>query len=461
MKLGGGGVRALVLALLASAACRPDSAARPRATTIRSCHYQVGLNATGLVDIDASCEADGPITFRVSEERLTESVKSRLLGNSGQFRSPDRRLSYQVDLAKLAGTGHDFDRAARMGASFIATMSSILLVPEPLTTEIPVTVHVSAPPELGVAVGLARGAATNHYRLMAHEIPVATYFAFGKLKQRTLDIDGARLEVTVLDGPLERSFDELNTWVAKSADAVSDFYGTFPVPRASLLVMPVPRRKSVVFGKVLPESEPAVALLVGQHAPAKALYSDWILVHELFHLGFPSFFDEGKWLDEGLATYYEPIIRVRAGLYTEAELWQEFASAMPQGLPAFEQHGLEKTKDFRGVYWGGAIACLAADVAARKRDVKRGLEVGLRALRDAGGNACEVWSLADAIGTVDRSLGEPTLGPIATAHAQRGSPFDLKALLRDLGVNRDASGNVQLSDAAPLAAVRRAITAPP
>jgi hypothetical protein len=411
--------------------------------------------------VQAACKADGPIAFRVANAKLVPSVSSTAPSQSGHYRSADQHLSYAVDLARLAGGGHDFDRAARVGDSFVAPMSSVLLVPEPLTTEIAVAVRVTVDAPLALAVGLARGPTPSTYKLMAHEIPVATYFAFGKLQQRTLDIDGARLEVTALDGKLDQSFDDLNAWIATSANAVHDFYKTFPVARASVTVIPTPRRDSVVFGKVLPESEPGVALLVGQHAARKALYSDWILVHELFHLGFPSFFDEGKWLDEGLATYYEPIIRVRAGLYTQTELWDELSSKMPRGLPAFAEHGLEKADDFRGVYWGGAIACLVADVAARKRDLKRGLEVGLVALRDAGGNASQVWTLAETIGAIDHALGAPTLAPIAAAHAARGSAFDLQALFGALGVSRDAKGGVHLSDTAPLSAVRRAISAKP
>jgi hypothetical protein len=448
-------------ALLLGSSCHPSAAQHARVTTIQSCDYQVELSSNGNVRVEASCKADGPIAFRIAHANLANSVSSGVTAKAGRFASPDKRLAYIVDLEHLAGGGHDFDRAARVGASFVAPMSSVLLVPEPLTTEIAVTVHVTAETPLGVAVGLARTSAPNTYKLMAHEIPVATYFAFGKVRTRTLDIDGAQLEVTALDGALDQPLDDVNVWIAKSAHAVRDFYRAFPVPRASITVIPIPERDAVVFGKVLPESEPGIALLLGQHAPRKALYSDWILVHELFHLGFPSFFDEGKWLDEGLATYYEPIIRVRAGLYTETELWDELSSSMPQGLPAFTEHGLEKADDFRGIYWGGAIACLVADVEARKRHVDRGLEVGLRALREAGGNACEVWSLADAIGTIDRALGAPTLAPIASAHAGHGSAFDLPALFADLGVNRDAKGALQLSDQAPLAAVRRAITAVP
>jgi hypothetical protein len=454
------GARAVVAALAGLVACHP-SAPPTRTTTIKSCGYRVELSAEGRARVEASCKADGPVTFRIAEPALRTSVTSAAPGKDGQYRADDARLSYDVDLAKLAGRGHDFDRAARFGASFIATMSSVLLVPEPLTSDITVTVEITVPPPVALSVGLARTPAPDRYQLMAHEIPVATYFAFGKLAQRTLDIDGSKLEVTRLDGALDQSFDDVNAWIAKSAGAVRDFYQAFPVPRASVFVMPRPGRDAVLFGKVLPESEPGVALLLGEHASREALYSDWILIHELYHLGFPSFFEEGKWLDEGLATYYEPIIRVRAGLYTEAELWHELSSKLPQGLPAFTQLGLERADDFRGIYWGGALACLLADVTARQRDPKRGLEVGLRALREAGGNASQVWSLAEALGAIDHALGAPTLEPSAREHAERGSAFDQPALLAQLGVRRDARGAVQLSDDAPLSSVRRAITASP
>jgi hypothetical protein len=457
-------MRALGAALLAAATllggCRPGGARSAAATTIERCEYTLSLAASGLVRADAQCWADGELTFRAEPSRARD-VHSKTAGAGGRFRAERGQLSYELDLSRVARRAADIDSAAQVGGSFVAPMSTVLLVPEPLTTEIPVKVKVVAPEGLQVAVGLARDSAPDTYRLMAHEIPVATYFSFGKLQQRTLEVGSSTLELSHLDGALDRSTSDVGEWVATSARAVADFYGTFPVARASVTVIPVPRRDEVVFGKVLPESEPGIALLLGEHTSRKALYSDWILVHELFHLGFPSFYDEGKWLDEGLATYYEPIIRVRAGLYTETELWSELEENLPQGLPAYTELGLEQARDFRGVYWGGALACLEADVRARKRRTNVGLEVGLRALRDAGGTASEVWSLADAMAIIDRALGEPTLAPIAEQHGSRGSEFDLAALLGQLGVTRDAQGNIRLSDTAPLAAVRRAITAKP
>lgn len=451
----------LCLACQSAHGAHTASSSRASSREIESCDYELGLQPSGIVDVAVSCQASAPVTFRLTSPSIARSTSGAHFDEAGVFTGKSSKLSYAVDLADRARHSRNFDSATHVGDSFMAPLSAVLVVPEPLTTEIPVKVRVRAPATLPFAVGLARAEEPLTYRLMAHEIPVATYFTFGKLEQRQLAIGDATLELSKLDGALSISFDELSGWVATSAGAVRDFYGAFPVPRASVTVLPVPARDGIVFGKVLPESAPGIALLVGQHAERHTLYADWILVHELFHLGFPSFFGEGKWLDEGLATYYEPIIRVRAGLYGEEQLWQELAEAMPQGLPAFTEHGLEAADDFRGIYWGGAIACLVADVEARKRHARRGLEVGLRALRDAGGNACEVWSLSDAIATIDRALGAPTLAPIAAQHAAKGRPFDFEGLLRDLGVLRSAGGRVRLSDKAPLASIRRAITARP
>ena len=78
-----------------------------------------------------------------------------------------------------------------------------------------------------------------------------------------------------------------------------------------------------------------------------------------------------------------------------------------------------------------------------------------------GGVATEVWDLNDAIDVIDRSFDAPILKPIQRDHADRGSAFDLRGLLRDLGVSRKRDGSIVLSDQAPLAAVRRAIVHQP
>jgi predicted metalloprotease with PDZ domain len=208
---------------------------------------------------------------------------------------------------------------------------------------------------------------------------------------------------------------------------------------------------------VLPESSPGVALLIGEHSRAQSLYEDWILVHELFHLGVPSYQNEGKWFDEGLATYFEPIIRVRAGYKREQDVWSEFAHEMPRGLRAVNEYGLERAQSFDDIYWGGAIVLLLADIEIRKRtDGARGIEDGLRGVLEAGGTANQVWTLDRTLKLADQHCGGDTLQAMAKRHATRGSRVDLDAVFRELGVEVKPDG-VVLHDDAPLAKIRHAL----
>jgi hypothetical protein len=260
-----------------------------------------------------------------------------------------------------------------------------------------------------------------------------------------------------LDGAFNASEDERRGWIEESANAVAEFFHGFPVQRAALMVVPVPDHLGVLHGKVVPAGGAGIALLMGEHTPRYRLYRDWILVHELFHLGFPSFWKEGKWLDEGLATYYEPIIRARAGWRSENSVWREFAHEMPQAVPALELGGLENTSDHGAIYWGGALLSLMADAETRRKSGgKLGLEDGVRGLIAAGADATQVWDLEHAIRIIDAQLGDSTLQQLASDHAVDGSPLDFDRTLHRLGVHRTDHG-VILADDAPLSTVRRSM----
>ncbi len=379
-----------------------------------------------------------------------------------QFAAPqgEARIRYRVDLEGVASARQRFDTASRIGHSVVAPGSTFLLQPEPLDVGVPIDLRVNVLPGDDFASGLTPvDESERHFQLQAHEVSVASYAIFGHFTRTRVPVGDSRLEVVTADSPLDLEPSATQRWVAASARAVAQFYGHFPAPRALVLLLPVPDRRGVVFGKVLPQSAPGVAILLGAHTPEPALYQDWILVHELFHIGFPSFHDEAKWLDEGSATYFEPIIRARAGYLTEQEVWHDFARDMPQGLRAIEQEGLEHPSNFRAIYWGGAIACLLADVAARQRSSGTvGLETGFRAVLAAGGDATHVWSLAQVTRVLDQALGAPILQGIVTKHANAAEPVGLPELFAKLGVLSNADGSVTLDDHAELAAIRHAIT---
>ncbi|HEX6767339.1 MAG TPA: hypothetical protein VF103_17695, partial [Polyangiaceae bacterium] len=189
------------------------------------------------------------------------------------------------------------------------------------------------------------------------------------------------------------------------------------------------------------------------------LVEDWMLVHELFHIGSPSYGAKSGWFDEGLATYFEPLIRARAGLTTDAEVWREMASEMHRGLAALTEYGLAKGESRDDIYWGGGLFCFLADVEIRRRTQgKVGLEDGLRAVLRQGGNSSEVWEFDETLKAMDEGMGAPVLEELAARHVSKGAPVDLPKLFKELGVVRSAGATaVRFDDKAPLAATRHAI----
>jgi hypothetical protein len=252
---------------------------------------------------------------------------------------------------------------------------------------------------------------------------------------------------------------ELEQWVARSAAIVADYYRGFPVERALVLLLPVPSRAGVVFGRVIGGGGGAVMLQLGERTTPEQAYDAWILVHELLHLGQP-FLRNGFWLMEGIATYAEPVLRARAGWLTPEEVWEEFGRGMPRGVDGVSRQGLANVSS-RGVYWGGALLMLLADIEIqRQTGGQRGLEHCLRGLIAAGGVASQRWDTARAVETCDQAVGHAVLADLVGRHVYGATPVDLDALWRELGVRFDERGRASFDDSAPLARIRAQITAP-
>lgn len=127
---------------------------------------------------------------------------------------------------------------------------------------------------------------------------------------------------------------------------------------------------------------------------AAELASDWVLVvDEMIHLGFPSLERRHRWMEEGLATYLEPILRARGGLVPADELWNNFARMMPNGTPQKGDRGLDGTPTWGRIYWGGALFCFVADLEIRKATTnKKSLDDALRGILAAGGHNGVRWT---------------------------------------------------------------------
>ena len=274
----------------------------------------------------------------------------------------------------------------------------------------------------------------------------------------TYSVGTSRIDVHIDSGSLQVSNQDLLTWTHWASDSVVAYYGRFPVPRLDLRVVPTTGR-GVRGGKTFPQSNGGmIRIHVGGEATLPDLQDDWMLTHEMIHLGFPSVDENHHWIEEGLATYAEPIARVRAGHLDAHQMWFELLRDLHQGLPEPGDRGLDNTHTWARTYWGGALFCFLADIEIHKQtNNRKGLEDALRGILNSGGDIRRDMNLLDTLRLGDQSAGVSVLVPLYSAMKDQPYDVDLPALWRDLGVERDGD-SVRFVPSAPLANVRYAIT---
>ena len=246
-------------------------------------------------------------------------------------------------------------------------------------------------------------------------------------------------------------------WVDTSARTVSAYYGKFPVPWSKLRITSTAGTRAKG-GMAFGWRGPLITISLGQDATVASLTDDWLLTHEMVHLALPSLAEQHHWLEEGLATYVEPIARARAGILTPERVWRDFIDGLPQGQPESRDRGLDGTPTWGRTYWGGALFCLRADVTIRQRtDNRLGLEHCLRAILDAGGSIDRDWTIDRVLDVGDQAVGVPVLRELYEEMGSQPVMVDLGALWRQLGIKRHGN-SVIFDDTAPLANVRKAMT---
>jgi hypothetical protein len=273
----------------------------------------------------------------------------------------------------------------------------------------------------------------------------------------TILIGNSRVDVVIEKGSLQVSKEELLKWIQWAGASVSAYYGRFPIPHLLLRIIPTDGR-GVRGGKTFGEKGGFISIHVGGNSTFEDLANDWMLTHEMVHLAFPSVEDNHHWIEEGIATYVEPIARVRAKHLDAAEMWLELVRDLHQGLPAAGDKGLDNTHTWGRTYWGGALFCFLADVEIHQKTANRkGLDDTLRAILAAGGDIRQDWPLEKALDTGDRAVGVAVLQPLYEKMKDQPYDVDLPAIWKQLGVER-VGGTVHLVDDAPLSQTRVAIT---
>jgi hypothetical protein len=271
----------------------------------------------------------------------------------------------------------------------------------------------------------------------------------------TVKVGGAEIDVTIR-GEFDLSKDALIEWVTLAAKSVTAYFGKFPVPHAEIRILQG-RRGGISNGMSFGEGGVHCRIAVGQHATADGLKKDWMLTHEMVHFGFPNVPEEHHWIEEGSATYIEPIARAKVGWITPEQVWADMVRDMWQGLPETGDGGLDHTHTWGRTYWGGALFCLMADIEIRKRTHNdKGFQDAIRAINQAGGTIDQDWPLDRALKTGEKATKTTVLTDLYGQMGSKSGAANLADLWNQLGVRRD-SDKVTFDKNAPLAAIRASI----
>jgi hypothetical protein len=283
------------------------------------------------------------------------------------------------------------------------------------------------------------------------------YEAFERLPISKFRVGGGTIEVAVAPGEIELGRQPLLDWIAAAGRAVAAYYGRFPVSRVQVLVIPAAGR-GIGSGTTFGYRGAAIKVAVGRETLAEDLGRDWVMTHEMVHLAFPDVADEHEWIEEGIATYVEPLGRVQAGQLPVEKVWADLVWGLPKGLPQSGDHGLDHTPTWGRTYWGGALFCLLADIEIHERTQnRRGLQDALRAIVAAGGNVEVHWPLERTLELGDRATGVPVLRELYDRMKATPVQVDLPLLWSRLGVKAEGP-TILFDDGAPLAHIRRTIT---
>lgn len=291
------------------------------------------------------------------------------------------------------------------------------------------------------------------------------HIVLGELHAHTLQLPGARMRVATMPGFPEQALRLIAPWLARAGAAASLPGGRFPVPDAQVIVVPTsPSAFPIFFGHTGRSGGASIVLFVPTDIDDERLQADWIAVHEFSHLWHPFIRRQDAWLSEGIATYWQEVLRARAGLITREQVWQRLYEGAELGREAAASLSEETLRmphahNYQIVYWAGAAIALMLDVELRaKSEGRLSLDVILSRLREQPHWYLRVRSAHELLQAFDGLAGQPVCAALAGRHMHGELPR-LRALFEQLGVAPGA--NASSPSAAPLAWVRDAILAGP
>lgn len=359
-------------------------------------------------------------------------------------------VRFAIDLEEATKRERDADIALRVGRDVLLEPDLFLWLARPAPVRDEVHVRFALPDGIRASVPWP-SRDDGSYRVTPSTYAWQTLMALGRFTVEPILLPGGALEVVLLDHPAKANPAGIERWVREGGFALANLHGRLPVPRARVIVQPVRApsdSEPVVFGAGVRGGGPTVHLLLADHARDEQLTGEWILVHELSHLAVPFLARDAAWLAEGLATYYQNVLRARRGMMTAEEAWERIDAGFERGRKQAEGSALDLERAsarmnedhaYYRVYWSGAAIALAIDLELRSQTRDQSLDTAIAGLREAMGDKVERPSAEQALAIMDRVTRTKIPSRAAERWLRERSFPEVAGLYQRLGLRREGA----------------------
>ena len=216
--------------------------------------------------------------------------------------------------------------------------------------------------------------AAQRFELAKRPCQWSSSVLWGDITEHELALAGSTIRVAMPSALTVATQEKLVRWIRTGFNALSLAYGRLPVGEVQVLVFPVgANNETVPWGEVKRGGGDAVHLYVDETRSETELNADWVLVHELSHLLHPYLIAADGWLSEGIASYYQNVLRARAGLLTGSRAWEKLDAGFRRGEKQFDPdmrlfentRKMMRERQYMRVYWSGAAIAMIGDIELR------------------------------------------------------------------------------------------------
>ena len=293
--------------------------------------------------------------------------------------------------------------------------------------------------------------ATNEFELLDRPCGWSSVLVYGEIIERTLNFGESKIRIAMPTALSNEHQQKLMSWLNSGLNALALAYGSLPLPETQLLIFPVGKnREAVPWGQAMRGGGDAVHLYVDETKSLLELNDDWVLVHELSHLLHPYMMGADGWLSEGIASYYQNVLRARSGLLTNIQAWEKLDAGFQRGEKQFtpgvrlyeNTRNLMRQRQYMRVYWSGAAIALIGDVKLRQAS---GGNMTLDKLLKEIAACClpttrRRWQAKDLILRFDEISGTQIFSQLYNDYVMHAEFPTLSDIYEDLGVQRTNSG---------------------